>query len=378
MPRPSEILPRRANMTRWIEETYICSFRFADPSMHSTYRDCLNVGDSVALLKGNPNDDLLDVIIVGAGPAGINCALELNESRIKSLIIERKSTLGGALEEIPSPIPNLACGWFDNGKTVQTGLCDTAKRAGLNVVTDENIIECNLHEKTLRSANRTYRATSIFLATGYRLKQLPQSESIEQFSNDIIYRSGPHPDDFVDRDIVIIGGGESAYYEALDRVKTARKVTIVNRSNRYKAPVFLIRQADENPRIERFENLELVSASGINSMEEITFRSTTDGAIKKIPAQKLVVKIGYTPNTELFSGQIDMDSSGHIRIGPGCSTSVAGVFAGGDIVTPGFDRLAVAMAHGVIAAKAIANYLFIEKPALDPNKLQSSGQKANT
>lgn len=320
-------------------------------------RDCLYVGERVTLSTGNPQDSVPDVIILGGGPAGINCALELNETKINFLIIERKNKLGGALAEIPSPIPNVACGWFDNGKTVQDGLCAIAVKAGLKTVIDEEIIDCNLHEKTLRSTTRTYRGRTLFLATGYRLKKLPNNTNFNRFQNDIIYRSGNQQNDFVDKEIVIIGSGESAFYEALERAKTARKVTIVNRSSKYRAGDFLLRQADENERIERIENLEIESLSGDQSLEEAIFRSTTDGTIVKLPVEKLIAKIGYLPNTEIFSGQIDMDASGHIRIGADCATSVNGVFAGGDIVTPGFDRLAVAMGHGVIAAKAIASYL---------------------
>ena len=328
------------------------SFAFALPQ-----RDCLLVGERVTLSSGNPQDALLDVIILGAGPAGINCALELNESKINFLIIERKSQLGGALAEIPSPIPNLASGWLDNGKAAQDRLCAIALKAGLPTVIEEEIIDCNLNEKTLRSATRTYKARTLFLATGYRLKRLPDNGNFSKFSNDIVYRSGNQQGDLVGKNIVIIGSGESAFYEALERAKTARKVTMVNRSSRYRAGAFLLRQADENERIERIENLEIESVSGGKSLEEVRFRSTTDGTIVKFPAEKLIAKIGYTPNTELFAGQLEMDSTGHIRIGADCATSVRGVFAGGDIVTPGFDRLAVAMGHGVIAAKAIASYL---------------------
>lgn len=329
----------------------------------------------MALSTGNTCDAQIDVIILGAGPAGINCALELNETKINFLILERHGHLGGALADIPSEIGNLASGWFHDGKDLQDRLCALATKKDLNVISNENIIECNLIEKTLSSASRTYHARTLFLATGYRLKQLPKINQLDRFNKDIFYRTGTQKDAFIDKSIVIIGAGESAYYEALDRAKTARKVTIVNRSNRYRASSFLLRQADENERIERLENLEIESLSGDGSLAEVILRSTIDGTTVKIPAEKLVAKIGYVPNTEIFSGQLDMDASGHIRIGPDCSTSVDGVFAGGDIVTPGFDRLAVAMGHGASAAKAIGNYLSNAKPPLG-SKLMNLVTKA--
>jgi thioredoxin reductase (NADPH) len=307
--------------------------------------------------KGNSQDVLLDVIILGAGPAGISCALELNESKINFLVIDRKSSAGGQLTEIPSPIQNLAAGWFDNGTAVQESLQDAAKRAGLNHSANETIIECDLSNKTLRSETQTYNAKTLFLATGYRVKQLPESDDVKKFSKDIVYRSGTLHDDFVDKDVVVIGGGDSAVYEALDRIKSARKVTVVNRSSNFRASAFILSEAREDKRIHWMEGFEIESMFGQDKLQEIALRSTTDGTTVRLPADKLIVKIGYVPNTEIFTGQIDMDSSGHIRIGSDCSTSIQGVFAGGDMVTPGFDRIAVAMGHGTIAAKAICEYL---------------------
>ncbi len=309
--------------------------------------------------KGNSQDVLLDVIILGAGPAGISCALDLNESKINFLVVDRNSSVGGQLTEIPSPIPNLAAGWFDNGTAVQQSLTDAAKRAGLNHLANETIIECDLKNKILRSETRKYNAKTLFLATGYRLKKLPESDNVKQFSKDIVYRTGTLHDDFVDKDVVIVGGGDSAVYEALDRVKTARKVTLVNRSSNFRASSFILHEARKDKRIDWIENFEIESVFGKDKLQGITLRSTTDGTTINLPADKLVLKIGYVPNTEIFTGQIDMDSSGHIRIGADCSTSVQGVFAGGDMVTPGYDRIAVAMGHGALAAKAICEYLRI-------------------
>jgi thioredoxin reductase (NADPH) len=76
-----------------------------------------------------------------------------------------------------------------------------------------------------------------------------------------------------------------------------------------------------------------------------------------IEVERLIVKIGYAPNTEIFANQIDMDESGHIRVNSECGTSVKAVFAGGDIVTPGFDRIANAMGNGLLAARSIRKYL---------------------
>lgn len=302
----------------------------------------------------------VDVIVLGAGPAGISCALELNASKINCLVIDRNQAPGGQLADIPTPVTNLATGRFESGKAVQASLC--AAGAQLDMVLGETIEVCDLKGalKKLSSKSLEYHCSCVFLATGYRLRLLDESERFQSFGNDIVYHTGTRQAEFVDKNVIILGGGDSAVLEALERAGTAKSVTLVNRSGNYRARPDLMREIDSHPRIVRLDNYVLRDMQGCGRLQEIELHSTTDDTKISIAADKLVVKIGYRPNTEIFAGQVDMDSTGHIRIDAECKTSVPCVFAGGDMVTPGYDRIATAVGHGMLAARSIRRQIETE------------------
>lgn len=303
-----------------------------------------------------PIEDV-DVIVLGAGPAGINCALELNEYKIEALVVDRNSLPGGQLPDIPSFIPNLSSGTAENGKAVQKSLCDAVIAAKLKVVLNESVQHCDLGKLQFQTANHVYQCKTAFLATGYRVRRLPHEENYSRFSKEIFYNTGATPHEFDGKTVAVIGGGDSALLEALERAATAERVYIINRSDSFKARRHVMNDVKANERIQVLTNQVLHDLIGDNCLKQIELRSTTDDTTQQLDVDKLIVKIGYAPNTEIFAGQIDMDSSGHIRVEPDCRTSVNAVFAGGDIVTPGFDRIANAMGNGIVAARSIRMYL---------------------
>jgi len=301
--------------------------------------------------------ELVDVIVLGAGPAGISCALELKECKVECLVLERNQRPGGQLLEIPTPISNLAVGSFDSGETLSKSFSQLIENVDINLVLRENVVSCDLRDKSLVTETQQFQARALFLATGYRMKLLPDSDRFQAFGQDIVYHTGNCQNEFASRDIVILGGGDSAVLEALERARSANSVTLVNRSANYKARPDLMQEVAANKKIRRLDNFVVKELLGEGQLQAVELRSTTDDTIMKVEAAKLIVKIGYSPNTEIFRGQVDMDSTGHIRIDPDCRTSIDGVYAGGDIVTPGYDRIATAIGHGMLAAKSIRRYL---------------------
>lgn len=301
--------------------------------------------------------ETIDVIVLGAGPAGISCALELNEYKINAIVLDKNSLPGGQLPDIPSVIPNLSIGTSADGKALQKSLCETVVAAKLKVGLNESVLQCDLERLQFQTANRIYQCKTAFLATGYRVKRLPGEENYSRFSKEIFYNTGAIPGEFEGRTVAVIGGGDSALLEALERTATAHRVFIINRSQKFKARRHVIDEVKANKRIQVFANYVLDDMIGDESLKQIVLRSTADDTTMRLDVNKLIVKIGYVPNTEIFKDQIDMDSTGHIRVEPDGKTSVNAVFAGGDIVTPGFDRIANAMGNGIVAARSIRMYL---------------------
>lgn len=308
------------------------------------------------LSKPNP----VEVLIIGGGPAGISCALELQDSKVSHLVLERNQRLGGQLAYMTCAIPNFAGGRFEDGMAMLNSLEESAAAANINVLRNHEIVDVDLEKRMVWATNASqkvcFTAEAIFIATGYRVKRL-NIKGLEKFERFVSYRTGLIEEEFEGKDLVVAGGGDAALLEALERARTARHVTLVHRSDNYRARPDLVQEVREDDRITLLSNYVIEELSGNGSLSEITLRSNTDGSTKKVPADRLVIKVGYAPNTELFKGQLEMDESGHIKIDSLCSTSIAGVFAGGDIASPGYDRIAVAMGHGVMAAGSIRKYL---------------------
>jgi len=308
--------------------------------------------------------DQFDVLIIGGGPADVSCALECQDSRVSHLLIERNERLGGQLADITTEVPNFALS-RGTGNELQERLEKACQESGINFVTNEAVVSIDLSARQVVTTQAVYSAKAIFIATGYRVKklELPVDSDVE---TEIVYRTGEGQVCLAGRKVVIAGGGDSALLEALALVDTARSITVVHRSNRFKARPDVLEAVKSDERIKLLDNfqIESVNASSgagvkgsFTKSPSISIRSTVDDSTQTIDFDKLVVKYGYVPNTELFAGQIEMDERGHIRVNQDCSTSVSAVFAGGDIASPGYDRIATAVGHGMVAAGSIRSLL---------------------
>lgn len=291
-----------------------------------------------------------DVIVLGAGPAGISCALECHENALDVVVLERESRLGGQLPSIPSPICNFAGGSFENGekmreqmeKVAQLFLCERIK-VGCNV------LGINLARKEIETEYGIFKGKTILLSTGYRVRRLDMRIP-EAFADDVIYRSGPSRESLRGQPIAIVGGGDSAVFTALDLAQYCSRVTVLARSNVLKARPDLVAKLKENPAIELHTNSIVTSLLGDDKLQSV---KVSNGSSEfEVSCVKLIAKLGYMPNTELFCDQLE-SSRGHIIVDANFATSIDGVFAAGDIVEPGYDRLAFAVGSGMMAARSI-------------------------
>lgn len=326
--------------------------------------------------------DQFDVLIIGGGPAGVSCALECQDSRLSYLLVERNDRLGGQLADITTEVPNFALG-RGTGNELQGRLEKACQDGGINYVTNQAVVSIDLSRRRVVTTQAVYSARAIFIATGYRVKklELPVESDVE---TDIVYRTGEGQVCLAGRKVVIAGGGDSALLEALALADTASSVTVIHRTNRFRARPDVIEAVKSDERIKLLDNCQIESVNApcnpglkgsFTGRPSLLIRSITDDSTQTIEFDKLVVKYGYVPNTELFAGQIEMDERGHIRINQDCSTSVSAVFAGGDIASPGYDRIATAVGHGMLAAGSIRT-LLAELSSPRPDELRSALAKS--
>ena len=298
-----------------------------------------------------------DVLILGGGPSGISCALECADSGLDHLLIERSQTFGGQLEEIPGPIPNMPAGSFHaSGRDLSFAMLEHAQSFGCLLRAEVEIVEADLDNLTLKSKDAVYRGRALYIAAGARYRE-PSFENQERFKDFIHHRHYVDNHHFEGREVIIVGGGDSAFFAALAKAAVAKSVTIIHRSSNFKVRDDIRNLVEADPRIEVLANREIASLKGDSQLEAVLLKDKDSGNIESRRADVIYAKLGYVPNSELFYNQLELTASGHIKTDEKRRTSKPGVFAGGDIVSPGYDRISVALGHGSLAVKFIREYL---------------------
>jgi thioredoxin reductase len=296
-------------------------------------------------------DHIYDTIVVGAGPAGISCALECIESALDVIVLDRSERIGGQLSSIPGPLQNFSAGFYTTGDALRDEMEKVASIAlPQRIVTGLNVESFNLAERSLQTNHGTLKARTIFLATGYRMRELDISLT-SGFEKDIYYHTGSFKKELANKNLIVVGSGDSAMFTALDMAEICTDITVLVRGAILKARPDVMARVEANPRITVLLNTSLKTLKGSPNLESVVV-SNPDGE-SELPCHELIAKLGYVPNTEVFIDQLKSDARGHVIVDQSFATSIDGVFAGGDIVQPGYDRIAFASGSGMMAAKSI-------------------------
>jgi thioredoxin reductase (NADPH) len=296
-----------------------------------------------------------DVVIVGGGPAGINGALECFDINLDTIVLEAQAALGGQVAEIPHSVRNVAVGRFDEGSALQRALARSADILGARVLLEHDVTRANLHERWVEAGGACFHAKALLIASGSR-RQIHPAAPDGSFGGDVTYQVESRPDRFSGRDVVVVGGGDSATLDALELAGTAKSVKLVHRSERLTARADIGERLRADPRIETFPGWELDSIAGSTGLEEVVLVRPANGERRAVAAGGLVIKISRVPATESFRGQIELDRRGAIVVDDALATSCPGVFAAGDVVAGSYWRIATAMGQGSLAARSIRRY----------------------
>lgn len=296
-----------------------------------------------------------DVVIVGAGVAGVSCALECFDIRLDTVVLEADARAGGQAAEIPHSVRNLAAGRFADGSELRSALEDAAAILGPRLQLAQRVVEANLGEHSVRAGGVLVRGRTLVLATGTRHQYLPAAPD-GAFGGDITYQLESRPGHFAGRTVAVIGGGDSGTLDALELARGGSTVKLLHRSDKLSARNDIVEAVRAEPRIEDLPGWELDSVAGGEHLEEVVIRGA-DGERRRLAVGGLVVKIARVPRTELFRGQLDLDHAGAIVVDKELRTSCPGVVAAGDVVADAYARIGTAMGHGVLAARSVLRYL---------------------
>ena len=307
--------------------------------------------------------DMYDVIILGAGPAGLAAGIYAGRSRLSTLIIE-KGQDGGQIA-ITDMIENYPGQMLDgeSGPSLVARMTQQTEKFGAERVAD-TIKEVHLtgDVKEVVCAKGTYRAHSIILATGASSRPIGCKGEQEFKGRGISYCATCDASFFEDLDVYVVGGGDSAVEEALYLTKFARNVTIIHRRDELRAAKSIQEKAFANPKIHFFWDSLVDEVGGDEIVQWMIVRNKKTGETRKVEASEedglfgVFGFIGLVPTTELFEGQVDMEN-GYILTDDDMHTNIPGVFAAGDMRKKSLRQVITAAADGAIAAMQAEKYI---------------------
>jgi thioredoxin reductase (NADPH) len=298
------------------------------------------------------NDETRELIIIGGGPAGYTAALYAARANLEPLVIEGFAW-GGQLM-ITSDVENYP-GYPDGimGPAMMQDFRRQAERFGAEFLTDDvTKVDFSEHPFRVWIGEQEFTSESVIVATGASARQLGlESERLLQ-GRGVSYCAVCDAAFFREKEVVVIGGGDSAMEEAIFLTKFATKVTLVHRRNDFRASQIMIDRARANEKIEFVTPAvvdEVVAENGQTAA--VRLRDLETEEIREIPAQGLFVAIGHDPNTKLFLDQLEHDEAGYLVTKTGSTeTNVEGVFAAGDVVDHTYRQAVTAAGTGAMSA----------------------------
>ncbi len=304
--------------------------------------------------------EIHDVVIVGSGPAGYTAAVYAARAQLNPVIYEGSITAGGALMNT-TDVENFP-GFPDGvmGPDLMDNMRKQAEKFGAKLVTDD-IVEMKLDGeiKTLvDGSGNTLQAKSVILATGSAYKEIGLTNEKRLSGRGVSWCATCDGFFFREKEVAIVGGGDSAMEEANFLTRFASKVVLIHRRDTLRASKIMADRAMANPKIEFVWNTEVIDVLGAESMTGLKLKNTVDGTESERNFDGLFVAIGHVPRSELLTGQVNLDAEGYVEVvGRSTKTNLAGVFACGDLVDHTYRQAITAAGSGCQAALDAERFL---------------------
>ena len=296
-----------------------------------------------------------DVIIIGAGPAGLSAAFWCDELGLDTLVLEQAEQIGGQLHRVCNPIHNYLGLKTRNGQELLEHFSRDVDDADFDLWTGTVIDSVDLRAKriSLRSGE-VLQAIAIIIATGVRPRELGIAGEKELAGKGIIESGTRDRDLFAGQDVCVVGGGDAAVENALVLAEVCPTVTLVHRGKKLRARREFAERVQPNNRVTVFTESVVTRIIGDAELEAVEIQRK--GGLKpfQLAVRGLLIRIGVEPNTELFRDQIATDDRGYVSVNSECETSAAMVFAAGDVSNPTAPTISGATGAGATAAKVIA------------------------
>ena len=301
---------------------------------------------------------MYDVLIIGAGPAGLSAARWCDELGLDTLVLEQAQEVGGQLLSVHNPIDNYLGLRVKDGTELRDRFVEQNGDGEFDLWTNVEIESVDLKAKrvTLKSGEQL-QSIAMIIATGLRRRRLGIPGETEFAGRGIIGSGARDRDSFAGKDVCVIGGGDAAAENALMLAEVCPTVTLVHRGRKMRARREFTEALPTNHCVTVFPESVVHRIIGGDQVEAVEIERA--GAIKsfQMAVQGVLIRIGFEPNTDFVRGQLELDERNYVIVGSQQETSVANVFAIGDVANPLAPTIAGAVGAGATAAKVIASRL---------------------
>lgn len=299
-----------------------------------------------------------DLVVIGAGPAGLTAGLYAGRAKIKTLLIDQGNP--GGYVNLTHLVANYP-GTEDeiNGYMLMHKMTEQAKKNKAKILQSAEIVNMDLKKKEIYvDDDKAITADAFIFATGSKPRSLNLPGEKEFFGKGISYCATCDGAFYKDKEIIVIGGGNSAVEEAIYLTKFASKITIVHQFDEFQANKTASDELIANDKVEVLWSHEPRAFLGEDQFETLEVEDLKTGEHKKIKASGVFVFIGYVPQTDLFAKEIELDKWGCVVAKEqSMETNVPGVFVAGDVRSKLFRQITTAVADGTIAALSAQKYL---------------------
>jgi thioredoxin reductase (NADPH) len=300
------------------------------------------------------------IVIIGSGPAGYTAAIYAARANLAPLMVAGVQAGGQlVLTTLVENYPGFVDGVM--GPELMESMRKQAERFGTEIVPeDATAVDFSRRPFVVRVGDSVYEAETVVAATGASAKLLGLPGERELLGRGVSTCATCDGFFFKDQDIMVVGGGDSALEEALYLARLGRRVEVVHRRDVMRASKIMQERAFKNPKITFIWNsvIDWIADPAQGKVTAVGLRNAKTGEVVERAVDGLFVAIGHEPNTALFRGQLDLLPNGYVRVAPGTTrTSVAGVFAAGDVADFTWRQAVTAAGTGCIAALEAERYL---------------------
>jgi thioredoxin reductase (NADPH) len=299
-----------------------------------------------------------DAIIVGAGAAGLTAGIYLSRAKVKTLILN-EGAVGGQMV-LTHEIANYPGIESISGYELARNMKLQAQKFGTTIKSNIRITSFDLTSMPKRfivNGKDEYTSDVVIITTGGRSRTLGVPGENEFKGKGISYCATCDGDFFQDKEIIVVGGGNSALEEAVSLTKYASKVTVVHQFDHFQAFEHYVNEAKANPKIDFIMESKIIEFIGDEKLRKVKIQNQKSGEVFEKDIDGVFIFIGYVPNTEMFEGILELNQYKEIVVDKNMATNIPGVFAAGDSIAKRYRQVTTAVGEGTVAALSAAEYL---------------------